>query len=92
MTTLNAYAGNFGQYKAACRSEAIQCWLACEARQRNAIHVICQNEYVPNRASVEKALWEGTPPKRRAPKPVWDQLMGNVLAGLPGEGGAAAIT
>ncbi len=92
MTTLNAYAGNFGQYKAAWRDEAIQCWLNCEAKQRNAVHVVCQNEYVPNPASVKQALWEGTPPKRRAPEPVWGQLMSNVLAGFPEEGGDAAIT
>ncbi len=85
--TLNAYAGNFGAYKAAWRDEAIQCWLNCERIQRNARHVIYANEYVPNRTALVDALWEGLPPNRRTRggknHPTWVELMSNVLAGIP---------
>jgi hypothetical protein len=83
MATLNGYAGNFGEYKAAWRDEAIACWLKCANIQSDAIHVVCQGEYVPNRGAVAKALWEGMPPKRRTTGPIWDTLMKNVLAGYP---------
>jgi hypothetical protein len=83
MTTLNAYAGNFGAYKAAWRAEAIQCWLDCARMQSDAIHIVLEGDYVPNAMAVDKALLAGTPPKRRAPEPVWKQLMSNVLAEYP---------
>ena len=81
--TLNGYAGNYGEYKAAWREEAIQCWLKCEKMQSMARHVICQSEFVPNRTALSQALREGTPPNRRAPGPEWDKLMEKVLVGIP---------
>lgn len=83
MAALNGYAGNYGEYKAAWRDEAIQCWLKCANGQSNAKHVIAHGEYLPNRAGLEKALWEGMPPKRRPPQAGWATLMGRVLEGVP---------
>jgi hypothetical protein len=81
MATLNGYAGNFGEYKAAWRAEAIQCWLKFTDIQRNAVHVVVNAEYVPNQESVRTGLFDGMPPNRRAQGQLWNQLMTNVLKG-----------